>query len=146
MTTTRQPQPAPRQRTVTRGSVTVELVVLTPVLVVVLLWLVMLGRAGDAVQDVHHAAAVAARAGSLVSASRARRVAVQTAHDDLHDAGRVCATIAVDVAMRSDNGLRFITVRIRCEIDEQALASLFAPRTVTATSTEVVDRFRGGAP
>src|SRR4051794_35132473 len=50
-----------------RGSVTVELVILAPVLVILMLFVVFVGRASGATEQIRHAADEGARAASLVA-------------------------------------------------------------------------------
>src|SRR4051794_29286139 len=81
------------------GSVTVELVVLAPVLVVLMLFVVFLGRAGGAVEQVRHAADEGARAASLVSRAAMPDAASSAVAADLASNGANCSStsVAVDV-------------------------------------------------
>ena len=79
-----------------RGSATVELAVLAPVLVMLLFLVVMVGRLVDARQAVVAAAADAARAASTeVSADSARAAATRAAEADLAGKHLSCSPMAV---------------------------------------------------
>lgn len=126
-----------------RGSAAVELVLLAPVLVVLMLFVVYLGRLSQADARVRHAADQAARAASLVSRGRASAVASSTALDELGAGGLVCASVSVSSSPSRSAGIETIEVTVSCTVDGADLAPL-APgqRTVSATSAEVIDVIR----
>jgi Flp pilus assembly protein TadG len=127
-----------------RGSVAVELVVLTPVLVLLIVFVVFLGRAGGSVQQVRHAADVAARAASLVGRASMEQVAAATAADDLANNGVNCASTSVGVTVAGGPDPTAVTVTVSCTVNRQGTALLGSgAATVRAASTEVVDRYRG---
>lgn len=128
-----------------RGSATVELVVLTPALILVLLFVVAAGRLGQARNDVYGAAADAARAASIrqhpdAAADDARA----TARRSLGRRGLTCRSLRVasDVSSLRPGGS--VTIEVACAVDLRDLGLLALPgrRTVTGRATEVVDRFR----
>ncbi len=124
---------------------TVELVVLAPVLVVLSLLIVHLGRAGGASQQVRHAADAAARAASIVATSRMRAEAESVAVADLDANGVNCASTSVAVQLGGPPASRTVTVTLLCTTNSAGLDLLgVSGRSVRATSTEVVDRYRGG--
>jgi Flp pilus assembly protein TadG len=87
-----------------KGSVAVEVVLITPVLVVLLLLVVLGGRLTGAQSRVRHAAASAARAASLRSSlSAAEADAIATAQHDLERAHVEC-----------DGGPAVAVARVRC--------------------------------
>lgn len=129
-----------------RGSVTVEMVILAPVLVMLTLFIVFLGRAGGSIQQVRHAADVGARAASLVSRSAMQTVAVSVAARDLADNGVNCASTSVSVSVNDAVDAGSVTVTVSCVVNSDGTSLVGAgARTVTASSTEVIDRFRGGS-
>ncbi|HRE03617.1 MAG TPA: TadE/TadG family type IV pilus assembly protein, partial [Ilumatobacteraceae bacterium] len=134
-----------------RGSVAVEMVLLTPVLVVMMVFVVFLGRAGGASQQVRHAADAAARAASMVSPARMQAAAHATATADLSANGVNCASTSVSVSLTAgaESGqvaVSSVTVTVHCTTDSQGLGLLrVGARTLTAMSTELVDEHRGGA-
>ena len=101
-----------------RGSSTVELVVVTPIVIALLLLVVAFGRYAHGRQLVEQAAAAAARAASLsptavLAGDRARRAAAAS----LSDAGVSCASMdaAVDAADFRAGGT--VTVTVTCRAD-----------------------------
>ena len=74
-----------------RGSVTVELVILAPVLLVLMLFVVFVGRASGATEQVRHAADEGARAASLVSRGSMWDAATAAVHSDLSTNGANCS-------------------------------------------------------
>src|SRR6478735_4575667 len=81
-----------------RGSMTTEFVVLAPIMIVVVLLVVGLGRYAHGKQLVEQAAAAAARAASLTSTTaQARTRAGQAATGSLSDAGVSCTGITADI-------------------------------------------------
>jgi Flp pilus assembly protein TadG len=136
---------APRRLVTNSGSVSVEMVVLAPVLVLLMIFVVVLGRAGGASDQVRHAADEAARAASLVAQSRMHTVAQAVADADLARNGYNCASTAVAVVVENAVVGGSVTVTVSCVVNQQDTALLGAhTRTVTASSTEVIDRYRAG--
>lgn len=129
-----------------RGSVATEMVLLTPVLVVLLLFIAYAGRSGVAVEQVRHAADQGARAASLVRTSSMPSTASSAVLADLRDNSVSCASPTVSTSTGTSGGLRTVTVVVSCSVPRRGLALLGAgSRSVTARSTEVIDRYRGGA-
>lgn len=126
-----------------RGSAAVELVVLAPVFILLLLFVVFLGRMTEANTKVRHAADQAARAASMVSRGRAGAVASATATSELTADGVRCAGLSVTSSASFSAGLEAIAVTVSCTVPSADLAPL-APgqRTITATSAEVIDVIR----
>lgn len=131
-----------------KGSATVEMSVLTPLLVMVLLLVVLCGRLASVQLDLDAAASAAARAGSLArNEQAARRDADRAARDTLAARTAVCADLAVTV---TTSGLRAggaVTVTLACQVPLADLLLLGVPgsRTVKATATSPVDVWRGTA-
>lgn len=123
-----------------------ELVLLTPVLLVLLLLVVAGGRYAQARAGVDAAARDAARAASLArdraSAADAGRDA---ARSRLREGGVTCRRLdlAVDTAAFAADGV--VTAAASCVVDLGDLTGLRLPtnRVVTSTFTEPVDAFRG---
>lgn len=123
------------------GSVAAELAVLTPALVVLLLFVVFAGRLGQARHDLVQAAAEGARAGSLVRDGDVATTARDAVERNLAAAGVTCGELAVDVATGAT-----VRVDVRCAVDLTGVSALGLPRnrTVAASADEVVDVYRGG--
>ncbi len=129
------------QRERDSGSASVEMVILTPVLVLFVLLVIFGGRGVESSNDVKHAADQGARAASMVTASRMTEVAREAVESDLAARQVSCPTPRIDV----DTGLsgRTVTVTVSCRPDSRGLDLLaVSTRVVTASSTEVVDRYR----
>jgi len=130
-----------------RGSVTVELVLLAPVLLAVLGLIVGLGRIADAGGLVTGAARDGARAASLARTPAAAAAAARTAAaGDLTDAGLACPglDVAADTAAFVPGGLVRVTVRCTVRLADLAVPGLPGTRTLTATSAAPLERYRSG--
>lgn len=125
------------------GSVTVELVILTPVLMVLIMFGVYAGRSSEALIQVRHAADQAARAASKVSRSSATNTAAEVARKSLANSGRSCTDILVDTSLLSRGDDFTVRVSVGCTIETRELVVLgIRSRRVNATSTEIIDRWR----
>ncbi|MGH9057034.1 MAG: TadE/TadG family type IV pilus assembly protein [Acidimicrobiales bacterium] len=127
------------------GGVTVELVLLTPLLIVLLLFVVALGRLAGARLNVGGAAAQAARAASIArDPATAAALAKQTATAALGSDHVICAhlAIATDTAAFAPGGQ--VSVTVTCTVALSDLTGLRLPtsETVTSTAHSVIDRYR----
>jgi Flp pilus assembly protein TadG len=130
-----------------RGSLALELVVLTPVLVLTL-WLVgaLTLRAMVAHAQTDNAARDAARAASLErSAAAAQHAAAQTAANSLQRARRTCQAIHVTADTRRFRPGGAVQVTVRCTIRLDDLGLGFLPHHPATSATYVVpiDVYRG---
>ena len=137
----------PRQRE--RGSAPVELVIITPVLILFLLLYLGFGRVTRAEQLVDDAAAQAARAATLnyTSPGGATAAAEQAAAQALAESGLACASDQVTVDTADDRPGGSITVQLACHTDlSQVIAAGFpGSTTLTASSTSPIDVYVPGA-
>lgn len=128
-----------------RGSATAELVLLTPLLILFVLFLVGLGRLAHARALVGDAAAQAARAATLLylNPGQAARAAQQTAADALASAGLACATQGTSVDTGNDRPGGSITVTLQCRVDLSTVTAAGFPGsdTLQATFTAPVDPY-----
>ena len=131
------------------GSAVTEAVLLIPMLVVVLLFVVFVGRVTSADQDVEAAARDGARAASRAGTTDAavddaRQTVAATLGRDRID----CVQLVVDVDTTGFTRDGLVTVTVHCQVALGDLTGLRVPgsKTLTARSVEVVDRFRGGLP
>jgi Flp pilus assembly protein TadG len=123
--------------------VTVEIVLLTPILVLFAVFAVFGGRVTESMTDVQHAADQGARAASLVSSSRMHGEATRAVRHDLEQRGVSCPDPEISVSPSMER--RVVTVTVTCRAGEDGIELLsVATPSLTASSTEVVDRFRGG--
>ena len=128
------------------GSVTTEVVLITPVLLVLLGFVVMTGRIGEVDGAVVHAAHQAARAASLAGTPDAARTqAVTTANANLADIGISCSRLLVEVDTSRFEPGGDVAVAVSCTVDlgDIAFAGLPGERTLDARAVEVIDRHRG---
>jgi Flp pilus assembly protein TadG len=130
-----------------RGSYTLELVLWTPVLALVLLMVVALGRIATARDDATEAARDAARAASLQTTLTAARDAARTAaQQSFSDAGVSCTHLAITVTGSITPGA-LITARVACtaQLGDLAIPGLPGAETLASTSTAPIEITRSGA-
>lgn len=128
---------------VDRGSTTVEAVLMAPLLVLIVLFGIFVGRTAEATTEVKHAADQGARAAAMVSFQRMSDVARRAALDDLDDRGVSCPSPEISVSPSARDHTVSVTVSCTVSVDGLALLGVEGPR-LTATSIEVIDRYRGG--
>lgn len=135
----------PAHRDPERGSAAVEAVLLTPLLILIALVVVALGRLVDTRLVINDSAHQAARAASLARSDTAARSAAQrTATDALRQAGAVCAHPNVLV---TTGGLRAggtVAAKVTCTADLGDLTKSAMPGAVdlTASAYSPVDTYR----
>ena len=134
-----------RLRTGEEGSVATELVLLTPLLVLMLLFVVALGRTVSARMEVDGAAAQAARAASIArDPATATAMAEQAATTALGSDHVTCAdlTVTTDTADFAPGGQ--VAVTVTCTVDLADLVGLRLPasQSISSTSTAVIDLYR----
>ncbi len=132
-----------------RGSVATEFAI---VMAAVLLGFVALavygGRVVQAENDVRSAAQEAARAASLEGTPAAADAAARSvAVANLSRSGVSCPTpvVAVDLARFGPGGEVTVTITCTASFADVGSLGVAESRAFTATATEVVDRYRGGA-
>ena len=128
-----------------RGSVTTELVLLTPLLILLLLFVVALGRLSGARLDVDGAAAQAARAASIArDPATATAMATQTATAALGSAHVTCAqlTVNTDTAQFAPGGSVAVTVTCHVALSDLTGLRLPASEPVSSTATAAIDVYR----
>ncbi len=129
------------------GSAAVELVLITPVLIVLLLFVVMLGRLGSARAEVDAAARDAARAAStarnpIAAVAAARAAATVSAQTS----GLACRPLAVEITGTSASGGQ-IAATVSCTVGLGDLAlglNIPTTRTITSHFSAPVDAYRSG--
>ena len=126
-----------------RGSLTVEMVILAPMLMFMVLFGVHVGRLSEAKVQVQHAADQGARAGSLAAKSKIVSAATIAAENDLKLAGVSCTKVFVDVGLVTTGLTNAVRVQVDCDvrIDGTELLGLL-PDQVHASSIEVIDEWR----
>ncbi len=128
-----------------RGSVATEMVLLTPILIVMLMFVVHAGRAGQGMNQLKHAADQGARAASLVAQPRMSSVAQQAVIQDLSTSGLSCVNPQVATNYERSSLSSSVTVTVSCQTSNEGLLMLGAHTvSMAASSTEVIDRYRAG--
>jgi Flp pilus assembly protein TadG len=129
-----------------RGSMAVELAVLTVPLVLVLLFVAALGRLSEARTAVDEAARDAAREASIArGVDQAKQQATTRAIDDLAADKLSCRapTISVDTTNLRPGGTVTATIVCTVALDDLLLLRVPGYRTIASTAVEVVDAHRG---
>ncbi len=128
-----------------RGSVATEMVLLTPLMIIMLMFVVHAGRAGQGMNQLKHAADQGARSASLVAQARMGSVAQQAVILDLSTSGLSCVSPLVATNYERSSLSASVTVTVSCQTSNDGL-SLLGANTVSmaASSTEVIDRYRAG--
>jgi len=130
-----------------RGVSAIELTLIAPVLMVVLLFVVGLGRMGHARQQIEAVAADSARAASLErNTSQSTHAAKVAATQSLGDAGVSCTNLSVNVDLTSyqPGGRVTVTVSCKTQLSDVALAGFPGSRVFSATSVVPIETYRGG--
>ena len=132
------------KRNTSRGSLTVEALILVPALMMLFLLIVYVGRLTEASFRVHRAADVSARVASQSNFNSMISHGVAAAHKDLGGNASTCERTDVSITRGQIGRIQTVTSSITCVVSSSGLGILSLPnRTVRATSTEVVDYFSG---
>lgn len=133
-----------------RGSATVEMVIVAPVLILVVLFAVVVGRVTVAQAAVEAAARDAARQASIArTAAQASENAVSSARESLKSRGVSCTTQEVQVdtsGFARQVGLSaVVTATVSCAVPLQDVGLPLIPGSSlrSATFTSPLDPFRG---
>lgn len=128
-----------------RGSAAVEMVLLTPLLIVLVLFVVHAGRSAEGLSELRHAADQGARAASLVARIRMASAAGDAVRRDLAASGSSCELPTVMVRVQALTYGSSVRVEVRCWVSNIGLGLLGTRRMLlSANSTEIIDRYRGG--
>ncbi len=126
------------------GSAAVEIVLITPILIALLLFIVMLGRVEAAHATVDAAARDAARAASLTPDTNITAAGRAAAIASTRTAGLHCQPLTTTIT-KADTPTAFIVADVSCTVALGDLATglhIPATRTITAHFTAPVDRYR----
>lgn len=143
------PDRQPRWRTMMQdenGSATAELTLLTPLLILMLLFIVFCGRLSDTRLRLEDAAHQAARAASLARSTTTAQISAQsTAQSALASAGVTCRTIDVAVNTAGLQPGSTVTATVTCVVGLSDLTMLGVPgaTTLSASFSSPVDVYRG---
>lgn len=129
-----------------RGTAAIEMTLLAPVLMVILLFVVGLGRMAHARQEIESVAADSARAASLErNTALSTTAAEKAARTSLGTAGLSCQSLSVDVDLSSyrPGGRVTVTVSCKASLADLSLAGFPGSRTFRATSSVPIETYRG---
>lgn len=132
-----------------KGSASLELSLLAPVVIGLLLLVVYAGRTVQAEADVAHAAYEAARTASLVGdPTNAIEAAIQVVQANLAQGTAACQDldISVDTSLFAPGGQVTVTVTCVSTYEDLSLLAVPGTRQFVANATEVIDTFRAGPP
>jgi Flp pilus assembly protein TadG len=126
-----------------RGSTSSELVILLPVLMLVILLVVYLGRITQTSTSLQHIADVAARDASQASIGNSVQIARMSAQRELKMSDVRCESVVVETKQTRSNGFSTVNVQLSCRasLEEMSILS-FIPLTIIVTSSSVIDRYR----
>jgi Flp pilus assembly protein TadG len=129
-----------------RGAAATELVLITPLVIIMFLFVVLAGRLAVARGDVGGAARDAARAASVArSSGAAAGEAKAAAEASLARRGVTCSPLSVSTDTGSFEPGGTVTVSVRCNVKLSDLSLLMVPgsRLVQERAVEVIDQYRG---
>lgn len=130
-----------------RGLATIELVLMTPVLLLVLSFLVVAGRLTTVRGDVASSTRDSARAASMASTYEQGLVdARSTAKASLGGRDVTCRNLSVtlgDPVTFVPGGTVAVTVTCEVSLADVAIPGLPGTRRISDSSVEVIDRYRG---
>lgn len=126
-----------------RGSMAVETVILTPIFVLLLVFLSYASRVVAAQHELNRSADGAARAASQAQQTSINRKGREMAYSLISENKSHCQNFAVHVFRIPISGVMHVEVRTSCRVNVSGL-SLLGVRSplLTASSTEVVDVYR----
>jgi len=126
-----------------RGSMAVETVILTPIFVLLLVFLGYASRVVVAQHELNRSADIAARAASQAQLASIGTKGRAMAYSSISENISHCRNFSVRVSRLSIAGVVHVEVRTSCRVDVAGL-SLLGVRSpaLTATSSEVVDVYR----
>jgi Flp pilus assembly protein TadG len=121
---------------------TVEVLLLTPVLTMLVMLIVYAGRYTEASIRVHRAADVGARVASISKNSQMLWKGELAARTDIRLSKSSCQQVDVNLRTSRIGKLMTVTTTVSCVVPVMGLGLLSLPtRRVEATSTEVIDYY-----
>lgn len=132
-----------------RGSATTELTLLTPLLILLLLFVVLCGRLADTKLRINDAAHQASRAATLArTPAQATAAAQATASAALASAGITCQSLSLSADTQGLKPGSTVTVTVSCTVGLDDLTALGVPgsRTFESSFASPVDVWRGTSP
>lgn len=131
------------------GSVPLEVALVAPAILGLLMLVMFSARVTRSKAEVQNAAAAAARAATLTSNEPdALEAAQEVAEDNLDNADITCDPVVISLGSGTDltpGGQVVVSITCTATVSDLALVALPGAYDFTATSTEVIDTFRGGS-
>ncbi len=127
------------------GSLTVELVVITPILFVLALTMLVFGRVSASRQEVVEASRAGAQAAAVMSdANSAQRGAAVDAAVGISNRGHACTNpqIVTDASHFQPGGYVTVTVTCHVALSDIAVPGMPGSTTVQASATAPIDPYR----
>jgi Flp pilus assembly protein TadG len=127
------------------GSLTVELVVIAPILLVVALTMLIFGRVSASRQEVVEASRAGAQTAAVMSnANSAQLRAAVDAAVGISDRGHTCTNpqIVTDTSQFHPGGYVTVTVTCHVELSDIAVPGMPGSTTVQASATAPIDPYR----
>lgn len=126
-----------------RGSIAVEAVLLVPVLVLMLVFIVAVGRVQSASLLVRQVADVSARTGSQAHIENAVARARAQGAREMAMAQNICQSHSVNASLHRQKDVASISTSVTCVVRMTGLEALgISVPSVRATSVEVIDFYR----
>jgi Flp pilus assembly protein TadG len=128
-----------------RGSLTIEIVAMTPVLFLLALTILVFGRVSEARQQVVEASRAGAEAASVLpSPGSAESGAAATAVVGVFDRNHTCVHMEINTDVSHFYPGGYVSVTVACQVDLSDLSVPGVPgsTTVRATSTAPIDPYR----
>jgi Flp pilus assembly protein TadG len=127
-----------------RASITTESLVLAPVIMMIFLFVVYVGKLSEASFRVTRAADVAARVASQLQGTTALQSGEGAARTDLLLSRSPCRNVMIHLTRGRQGRLATVSAMVSCTVRKSGFSLLSVPnRRVTATSTEVIDFYTG---
>ena len=127
-----------------RGSSSGELVILLPVLMLIVLLVVHVGKLTQTGVSLQHVAEVAARDASMASRRSAKSTAIASSQRELLRSDVHCSRIVVSTEEVTITGLQSIRVRLVCDVSRKDFRVLqLLPSKLEVSAQSVIDRYRG---
>lgn len=126
-----------------RGSMAVEIVILTPVFVLLLVFIAYVTRVAMAQHELLRAADTAARTASQAQMNSMSHRGAEVAYQSMRENGSHCVSFQVQVNRQSVEGIMQVEVTTQCRVNVLGLSLLgIRSPVLKATSTEVIDVYR----
>lgn len=127
-----------------RGSSTGELVILLPVLMLIVLLVVHVGKMTHTAVSLQQVAEVAARDASMSSRHKTLSTAIASSQRELRRSNLHCSRVVVSTEEIVVSGLQSIMVRLACNVSRKDFQLLsLIPSRLEVSAQSVVDRYRG---